>query len=70
MKLTIEIEMGNAAFQDDPTLELSRIMETVAGKISRQLQREDGCICVALEIDDKLLDRNGNTVGFVKLEKQ
>lgn len=70
MKLTIEIEMSNAAFQENPTLELSRTMDTVAGKVSRQLQREDGCICVALEIDDKLKDINGNTVGFVKLEKQ
>lgn len=69
MKLTIELEMDNAAFDENPTLELSRIMETVAGKVSRQLQREDGCICVALEIDDKLLDANGNTVGFVRLEK-
>jgi len=69
MKLTIEIGMDNTAFQDDPTLELSRIMDTVAGKVSRQLQREDGCICVALEIDDKLLDTNGNTVGFVRLDK-
>lgn len=69
MKLTIELEMDNAAFDENPTLELSRIMETVAVKVSRQLQREDGCICVALEIDDKLLDANGNTVGFVRLEK-
>lgn len=69
MKVTIELSLDNAAFDEDPTLELSRIMETVTGKVARQLQREDGCLCIAAEIDDKLLDINGNTVGFVKLEK-
>jgi len=69
MKVTIELSMDNAAFEENPTLELSRIMETVTGKVARQLQREDGCLCIADEIDDKLMDINGNTVGFVKLEK-
>ncbi len=58
--------MDNAAFEDDPT-ELRKILGTCYEKVLNQLAREPGCVCTALEVDDKLLDSNGNTVGTIKL---
>jgi len=51
---TVEIDMDNAAFEDSPTGELSRILRKLAKEIA------DGT-----ETDTviKLRDINGNTVG-------
>jgi len=66
MKIEITIDTDNAAFEDDPG-ELRRILDTVTAKVTSQLAREPGCVCDAPEIDDKLLDINGNTVGRVRV---
>jgi hypothetical protein len=68
-KLTIEIDMDKAAFYDQHyATELDRILRTVSRKVENQMAREIGCVCDAPEIDDKLLDINGNTCGSVRLE--
>ena len=68
MKVTIEIVMDSAAFDIVPKIELKRILSTIPDKVSAQMRRSKECVCVTPEIDDKLLDMNGNTVGFVRLE--
>jgi len=70
MKLTIEINMDNAAFDGPLCGELSRILSSVTRKVESQLERSPECICDAPEIDDKLLDINGNTVGSVRLQNE
>lgn len=67
MKLTITIDMNNAAFEDDPE-ELLRILKTVPAKVEEQRLRHADCVCDALEAGDKLLDINGNAVGTIKLK--
>lgn len=69
MKVTIEIEMKGTAFEGQPFDELSRIIRTAERKARRQSARSDECICDTPEADDKLYDINGNSVGFVRLEK-
>lgn len=69
MRIIIEINCGNDAFNDDPIGELSRILRTVPGKIANICGREAGCLCDAPETDDKLQDANGNTVGSIKVRK-
>lgn len=66
-KVVIEIEMKNAAFEGDPTPEVTRILAQACSKIAEQLEREP-TICTAPEASDKLLDINGNTVGSVRVE--
>lgn len=66
-KLTIQIELKNASFEDDPAPEIKRILSSAIGKVRRQLDRAES-LCKAPEADDKLLDINGNTVGTIKLE--
>ena len=68
MKIKIEIDCENDALHNDPEGELRRILGMVPNKILKQLERDGRCICEAKESSDKLLDINGNTVGFVKLE--
>lgn len=68
MKAIIEIELGNAAFEDDLYGELQRILGTVPRKVYKQLSRAGGCLCTAAEADDLLKDVNGNTVGTVRVE--
>lgn len=67
MKVLIEVECSNAAFDDYPENELRRILNTVPRKVIRQLSRQAGCVCQHPEADDKLLDANGNTVGTLKV---
>ena len=68
MKLFIEIEMNNAAFDGDPLPEVVRLLEQAVGKVAMQLVRPEATVCDAPESTDKLLDINGNTVGSVRLE--
>lgn len=58
MKLQIEIEMGNAAFQDNGPYELARILEDVKRKVF-SLGEEP----LPSGFKEKLFDSNGNTVG-------
>ena len=54
MNATIKVKMDNAAFGDDPTAELARILRALAGRI------DEG---VNLDEDYSLRDVNGNRVG-------
>ena len=67
MKVTLELELGNAAFEDDMARELCRVFSTGPGKVMRQMERDPATVCDAPEADDKLFDSNGNTVGMVKV---
>lgn len=53
MRFRIEMECDNAAFDDDPTPEVGRILTSLAAKIE------------GVEWDDLIMlrDINGNTVG-------
>ena len=57
MKVKIEIECSNAAFDDLPGVEVSRILEDLAENINFS-GLEDGSIH----------DINGNTVGHIQVE--
>ncbi len=65
MKLTIRIEMGNAAFEDAG--ELGRILQEVADRLSSPF-----LIGRRTEVARPIKDINGNTVGewTVSPEKQ
>jgi hypothetical protein len=54
-KFIIEIETDNAAFEDDPSFEVIRILENLIKKI-------EGNIDVFVD----LYDLNGNRVGFAE----
>ena len=55
MKLTIEINLDNAAFDDNPD-ELNEIMEKVVNKMDN------------MQFEGKLLDSQGNTVGQYEIK--
>lgn len=65
MKVTIEIEMDNASFEDAPISELRRVLLTVPTKVREQMRRKPS-LCDAPEASDKLCDYNGNTIGSVR----
>lgn len=48
----LEIETGNAAFEDDARIEVARILREVAARLERDLETTRG-----------IQDLNGNTVG-------
>jgi len=58
MKFTLEINLGNAAFEDYPEIELSRILCDIAYSI-----RDNGLNSWNVQ------DCNGNTVGRMTLGK-
>ena len=68
MKIVIELETDNAAFEDDFRFELKQTLNQAFNKILSQRKRKPGCICKAPESIDKLLDTNGNTVGSVRVQ--
>lgn len=53
----IEIETGNAAFEDDRNMELARILRQIAERL------ENG------EDAGRVLDINGNKVGSFEIEE-
>lgn len=53
----IEIETGNAAFEDDRNMELARILRQIAERL------ENG------ENAGRVLDINGNKVGSFEIEE-
>lgn len=61
MKITIEFNTENAAFEDDRFGEISRIM-TLA-KIEVMDCLEDGC-----GVRVPVMDTNGNRAGFIEVE--
>lgn len=62
MKFKIEIEMDNAAFEDNPDAEVIRILESAIFQIKRRgdIGALDG---------RPLHDINGNTVGKIRVTK-
>ena len=55
-KITIEIDLGNAAFDEEPMSETARILRELATRIEDR----------GAPIDVKLYDINGNRVGFAR----
>lgn len=66
MKIVIEFDTDNAAFEDNPN-EWRAIFLQAVGKVKSQLQRKP-CLCNHPESVDKLIDSNGNTVGTVTVQ--
>ena len=62
MKLIIEIDMGNAAFDAWPCQEAARILRDLAARIDAPWLPEAGDA-------RKLYDVNGNSCGFAKVEE-
>ncbi len=60
MKLKIEIDMDNAAFEDEPGLEAGRIIENNLDWIRGVTEN-----CVGMT--HSLSDVNGNKVGYVRV---
>lgn len=56
----VEIKMEDAAFADNPTLELSRILTRLSDDVERHLIEEVGHFTTIVDI-------NGNTVGSLKI---
>jgi hypothetical protein len=59
MKLVIELELNNEAFQEGGAEEVARILEGIGERVPDPLTRTNG--------DLSLHDRNGNWVGFAKI---
>jgi hypothetical protein len=69
MKITIEFETDNAAFEGELFGgELKKVLNQARLKVLRQRHRPPA-LCEHLESMDKLLDTNGNTVGTVEVKK-
>jgi len=63
MQITITITTDNAAFSDDPSVEVARILQKYAARLRESyppIEDLDG---------DRLLDYNGNTVGKVEVSE-
>jgi hypothetical protein len=56
MRFTLEIKMDNAAFEDDPSYEVARILKETAKRIEGHPHFSPGH-------EQPLHDVNGNTVG-------
>lgn len=68
MDIHIHIETENAAIDGHPEVEIERILRTVTDKVLAQMTRDPQTVCDAPEVDDKLIDINGNTVGYVRVK--
>jgi len=55
-KVTVTIKTGNAAFEENPNMEIARILRELANNLEADVQ------------PGKLRDLNGNTVGTVEYE--
>ena len=60
MKAVIEIDMGNAAFEE-PDAELARILRGIADRLDKEVEAGLDLRNLALK------DYNGNTVGFFQV---
>ncbi len=61
MKIKIEIETGNAAFEDDLEGELTRVIDQASDKVLALVE--------AGNHSTSLFDINGNRVGSVEIKK-
>lgn len=59
MKLVISMELDNAAFEQDGSAEVARILENVAGRLPEPLHQTNGTL--------SLHDFNGNHVGTAEI---
>ncbi|USK62287.1 hypothetical protein [Peribacillus asahii] len=55
-KVTVTIKTGNAAFEENPNMEIARILRELANNLEADVH------------PGKLRDLNGNTVGTVEYE--
>jgi hypothetical protein len=62
METTIKIKMDNAAFDDDPSVEVARILRDLAKKIDGHPHFSPGFDCA-------ILDQNGNEVGYCQVKE-
>lgn len=62
---TLEIDMENAAFGDDPAAEVIRILRDCATRIERGDDGSDHCTLNGTVM--VLCDINGNRVGFAEV---
>ncbi len=72
MKVTIEISCDGAAFRDSDLAmsgELSLVLSRVPAKVRNIMARDPGVLCDAPEVDDVIIDSNGNTVGSIKVDR-
>lgn len=58
MQIKITIDCDNAAFDDMPGMEVSRILKGIAGRMLYGIPK-----------DEVIMDINGNKVGKVEVEK-
>ena len=66
MKLTIEIDLGNAAFEDSNFEEITRILnDKRILNDSRMVENSNGLYHC---FQDSILDINGNKVGFYRID--
>lgn len=66
MILKVVLHCDSAAFDENPFMEIARILSKVPEKIRKQLV-EDAELDGPTESESKLLDLNGNTVGRLTL---
>ena len=67
MKVQIEFDCDNAAFDGTPYQlyeEITKILKQASAKLSDQFYRMPTTACASSQ---KLLDYNGNTIGYVRL---
>jgi hypothetical protein len=58
MRFIVEIDCGNAAFEDDPTHEVVRLLRQIVNRCVKDGESRGG-----------LVDVNGNGCGFYKYEE-
>ena len=65
MKIMLNFDIENAAFEDSPEEQCRAIGESVAGRLAAFMPNENGQIKLAQYI---LRDLNGNLIGSITLE--
>jgi hypothetical protein len=68
MKIKIEFDTNNAAFEGDLFKEVGQVFAQAQRKLAAQLARSPS-LCKHPESVDKLLDTNGNTVGSLEVTR-
>ena len=67
MKLLIEIDTENDAFQPNPAQELARILQKLAQNLIMS-ELNQSLPMPGMWYETKIMDVNGNTVGMVSLK--
>jgi hypothetical protein len=66
MKISVEFDTNNAAFDENPSMEIRDVLNQAAAKAFQILTEGGGVSCAG---EARLRDTNGNTVGTVKVEE-